>query len=46
MDLETSQRAGVLFIAYRNEVLEADHHLGDFAALIPLLGQLGSHPGL
>ena len=46
VDLETSQRAGVLFIAYRNELLEADHHLGDFAALIPLLGRLGSHPGL
>lgn len=45
VDLETSQRAGVFFIAYRNEALKADRHLSDFAKLIPLLGQLGSHPG-
>jgi len=40
VDEETARRAGVLFIAYRNEDLRADHHLGDFAALIPLLERL------
>jgi phosphoglycolate phosphatase len=39
VDRETSQRAGVLFIAYRNEQLQADHHLSHFHELIPLLEQ-------
>jgi len=40
VDEETARRAGVLFIAYRNEDLGAEHHLSDFAALIPLLARL------
>lgn len=40
VDEETARRAGVLFIAYRNEALRADHHLSDFAELIPLLERL------
>lgn len=40
VDEETARRAGVLFIAYRNEDLRADHHLSDFAELIPLLERL------
>ena len=39
VDRETSQRAGVLFIAYRNELLEAEHHISHFHELIPLLEQ-------
>jgi phosphoglycolate phosphatase len=41
VDRETSQRAGVLFIAYRNEQLEADHYISHFNELIPLLEQYG-----
>ena len=40
VDEETARRAGVLFIAYRNGDLRADHHLSDFAELIPLLERL------
>jgi HAD superfamily hydrolase (TIGR01509 family) len=40
VDEETARRAGVLFIAYRNEDLPAEHHLSDFAELIPLLERL------
>ncbi len=40
VDEETAKRAGVLFIAYRNEDLPAEHHLSDFAELIPLLERL------
>ena len=39
VDRETSQRAGVLFIAYRNENLQADHYISHFHELIPLLEQ-------
>ena len=46
VDRETSQRAGVLFIAYRNESLEADYHLGHFSGLMPLLKQLGRSSSL
>jgi phosphoglycolate phosphatase len=45
VDRETSQRAGVLFIAYRNEQLEADHHISHFHELIPLLEQYGQIRG-
>jgi HAD superfamily hydrolase (TIGR01509 family) len=47
VDEETARRAGVLFIAYRNEDLRADHHLSNFAELIPLLERLpdASTPG-
>jgi phosphoglycolate phosphatase len=41
VDRETSQRAGVLFIAYRNEQLEAYHYISHFNELIPLLEQYG-----
>jgi len=41
VDRETSQRAGVLFIAYRNENLQADHYISHFHELIPLLEQYG-----
>ncbi|MEJ2366668.1 MAG: HAD-IA family hydrolase, partial [Deltaproteobacteria bacterium] len=41
VDRETSQRAGVLFIAYRNENLQADHNISHFHELIPLLEQYG-----
>ena len=41
VDRETSQRAGVLFIAYRNEQLKADHYISHFHELIPLLEQYG-----
>ena len=41
VDRETSQRAGVLFIAYRNENLQADHYISHFRELIPLLEQYG-----
>ena len=41
VDRQTSQRAGVLFIAYRNEQLEADHYISHFHELIPLLEQCG-----
>ncbi|UCG14144.1 MAG: HAD family hydrolase [Deltaproteobacteria bacterium] len=40
VDREASQRAGVVFIAYRNENLEADHHLSRFSDLIPTLERL------
>jgi len=40
VDEETARRAGVLFIAYRNEDLRADHHLSNFAELISLLDRL------
>lgn len=39
VDRETSHRAGVLFIAYRNEELKADHYISHFNELIPLLEQ-------
>lgn len=39
VDRETSERAGVLFIAYRNEKLKAAHHISNFEELIPLLEQ-------
>lgn len=39
VDRKTSQSAGILFIAYRNEELEADHHLAHFSELLPLLEQ-------
>jgi len=45
VDRETSQRAGVLFIAYRNEQLEADHYISHFHELIPLLEQHGQMKG-
>jgi HAD superfamily hydrolase (TIGR01509 family) len=41
VDRQTSQRAGVLFIAYRNEELKADHYISHFNELIPLLKQYG-----
>ena len=41
VDRETSQRAGVLFIAYRNDELEADQYISHFDQLIPLLEQYG-----
>ena len=41
VDRETSQRAGVLFIAYRNDGLKADHHISHFNELIPLLAKYG-----
>jgi HAD superfamily hydrolase (TIGR01549 family) len=41
VDRETSQRAGVLFIAYRNEKLKADHYISHFNELIPLLEKYG-----
>jgi hypothetical protein len=37
VDEETARRADVLFVAYRNGDLRADHHLSDFVELIPLL---------
>ena len=39
VDRETSERAGVLFIAYRNEELKAAYHISNFEELIPLLEQ-------
>jgi HAD superfamily hydrolase (TIGR01509 family) len=42
VDRETSHRAGVLFIAYRNEELKADHYISHFSELIPLLEQYGN----
>jgi phosphoglycolate phosphatase len=39
VDRETSERAGVLFIAYRNEELKAAHHVFHFDELIPILKQ-------
>jgi phosphoglycolate phosphatase len=44
VDEETARRAGVLFIAYRNENLRADHYLSDFAELIPFLARLSHSP--
>jgi len=44
VDQETARRAGVLFIAYRNQDLQADHHLSEFAELIPLLERLPASP--
>ena len=41
VDRETSQRADVLFISYRNEELKADHYISHFNELIPLLAQCG-----
>lgn len=46
LDRETSERAGVLFIAYRNENLKAEYHLDHFSELIPLLEQLNSNSRL
>ncbi len=43
VDLETSQRAGVFFIAYRNDNIKADYHLSHFSLLIPLLKQLNTN---
>ena len=37
VDRETSERAGVLFIAYCNEELKAAHHVSHFDELIPIL---------
>jgi phosphoglycolate phosphatase len=42
VDQETARRAGVLFIAYGNEGLEADHHLSHFSELRPLLEKLAT----
>ena len=39
VDRETSQSAGVLFIAYNNKELEAAYHLSHFDELIPFLNQ-------
>ena len=39
VDRETSERAGVLFIAYCNEELKAAHHVSHFDELIPILKQ-------
>lgn len=39
VDRETSERAGVLFVAYRNEELKAAHHVSHFDELIPILEQ-------
>ena len=39
VDRETSEGAGVFFIAYRNDELEADHHISHFDQLVPLLEQ-------
>ena len=39
VDRETSERAGVLFIAYRNKELKAAHHVSHFDELIPILEQ-------
>jgi HAD superfamily hydrolase (TIGR01549 family) len=41
VDRETSERAGVLFVAYRNEELKAAHHVSHFDELIPILKQYG-----
>jgi HAD superfamily hydrolase (TIGR01509 family) len=41
VDRQTSQRAGVLFIAYRNDQLKADHYISHFNELIPWLEQYG-----
>lgn len=41
VDRETSQRAGVVFIAYRNDKLEANHYISHFDQLIPLLDEYG-----
>jgi HAD superfamily hydrolase (TIGR01509 family) len=46
VDRETSQRAGVLFIAYRNDKIKANYHLSHFSLLIPLLKQLNTNPNL
>ena len=46
VDRETSQRAGVLFIAYRNDNIKADYHLSHFSLLLPLLRQLNTNPNL
>lgn len=45
VDRQTSQRAGVLFIAYGNDGLEADHYISHFDELMPLLEQYGPVPG-
>ena len=37
VDRKTSQSAGVLFIAYNNQELEAAHHLSHFDELMPFL---------
>lgn len=39
VDRETSERASVLFIAYRNQELKAAHHVTHFDELIPVLEQ-------
>jgi HAD superfamily hydrolase (TIGR01509 family) len=46
VDRETSQRAGVLFIAYRNENLKTEYHLDHFSGLMPLLERLNSNSSL
>jgi phosphoglycolate phosphatase-like HAD superfamily hydrolase len=46
VDRETSRRAGVFFIAYRNKHLEADYHLDHFSGLLPLLEQLNRISGV
>ncbi len=46
VDRETGQRAGVFFIAYRNDNLKADYHLSHFSLLLPLLKQLNSNSSL
>lgn len=40
VDEEMAKQAEVIFIAYRNEELQADHHLRHFSELIPLLQRL------
>ncbi|MGD8253650.1 MAG: HAD family hydrolase [Syntrophobacterales bacterium] len=45
VDRETSERAGVLFIAYCNEELKAAHHVSHFDELIPILEQYSSVSG-
>jgi HAD superfamily hydrolase (TIGR01509 family) len=40
VDQETARQAGVTFIAYRNEGLQADRYLNDFTELLPMLKQL------
>ena len=46
VDRETSERAGVLFIAYRNKILRTEYHLDHFSGLLPMLEQLGGNSRL
>jgi phosphoglycolate phosphatase-like HAD superfamily hydrolase len=45
VDEETAWRAEVRFIAYRNESLQADHHVSHLSELIPLLDRLSPAHG-